>query len=131
MLSKPPAGAEYCTQEVLPMQLKLKLSILSVLALGALLTSTAAIRSFALVQQQRAVPPPAVDLQYTDYGSAAYILKESGGYVAVFSGGGQALVERTDIPVSRLRAADRVLLESGIAAADREALLELLEDFGS
>lgn len=113
------------------MQLKLKLSILSVLALGALLTSTAAIRSFALVQQQRAVPPPAVDLQYTDYGSAAYILKESGGYVAVFSGSGQALVEKTDIPVSRLRAADRALLESGIAAADRETLLELLEDFGS
>lgn len=113
------------------MQLKLKLSVLSVLTLCALLTSVAAIRSFALAQSQNIVQPPPVDLQYTDYAGAKYILKESGGYVAVFSGQGQALVETTGIPISNLRAADRALLETGIAAADRQALLELLEDLGS
>lgn len=114
------------------MQLKLKLSILSVLALCALLTSVAAIRSFALAQSQLpGVQPPAVAGQYTDYASAEYILKESRGYVAVFSARDQALVETTDIPVDRLRAADKALLQTGITAADRQALLELLEDFGS
>lgn len=114
------------------MQLKLKLSILSVLALCALLTSTAAIRSFALTRNQVPdVPPPAVAGQYTDYANAEYILKESQGYVAVFSARNQMLVETTGIPVERLRAADRALLETGITAADRQALLELLEDFGS
>ena len=51
--------------------------------------------------------------------------------MAVFSARDQALVETTDIPVDRLRAADKALLQTGITAADRQALLELLEDFGS
>jgi len=113
------------------MQLKIKLSVLSVLAVCALLTSVAAIRSFALAQTQSVTQPPAVAQQYTDYDGAEYILKESDGYVAVFSAGTQTMVEKTGIPVSGLRAADRALLETGIAAADRQALLELLEDFGS
>ncbi|MCI9469085.1 MAG: hypothetical protein HFG45_07285 [Oscillospiraceae bacterium] len=113
------------------MQLKLKLSVLSVLTLCALLTSVAAIRSFALVKNQNAVQPPPVAQQYTDYAGAEYVLKEADGYVAVFSARGQALVEKTNIPVKNLRAADRALLEAGITAADRQALLELLEDIGS
>ena len=113
------------------MQLKLKLSVLSVLTLCALLTSVAAIRSFSLVKNQNAGQPPPVAQQYTDYAGAEYVLKEADGYVAVFSARGQALVEKTNIPVKNLRAADRALLEAGITAADRQALLELLEDIGS
>lgn len=114
------------------MQLKLKLSILSVLLLGAVLSSAAAIHSFAVVRRQAsAAHPPVVAQQYTDYGNAAYILKESNGYVAVFSSNPQKVLQVTDIQVSGLRAADQALLENGIAAIDRQALLELLEDLGS
>jgi hypothetical protein len=113
------------------MQLKLKLSVLSVLTLCAILASTAAIRSFALVKRENTVQPPPVAQQYTDYERAEYVLKEADGYVAVFSGRGQSLVEKTNIPIKNLRAADRALLETGITAADRQALLELLEDIGS
>lgn len=110
---------------------KWKLGVLSVLALGAVLSSAAAVRSFALVRTQNEQAPPAVERQYTDYAAASYVLGEAGGYVAVFSGPGGPLLETTDIPVSRLRAADQALLRQGITAADRAALLELLEDFGS
>lgn len=110
---------------------KWKLGVLSVLALGAVLTSTAAARSFALVRTQAEQAPPAVEQQYTDYAGASYVLGESRGFVAVFSGTDRSLLETTDIPIDRLRAADRALLRQGIAAADRPALLELLEDFGS
>lgn len=114
------------------MQLKLKLSILSVLVLGALLSSAAAIHSFAVIHRQTpAVQPPVVAQQYTDYGNAAYILKESDGYVAVFSSNPQKVLQVTNIQVSSLRAADQALLENGITATDRQALLELLEDLGS
>lgn len=114
------------------MQLKLKLSILSVLVLGALLSCMAAVHSFALVKQQAAeVQPPPVAQKYTDLNGAAYVLKESNGYVAVFSAHPEKVLNVTDIPVSGLRAADQALLRSGITAADEQALLELLEDFGS
>ena len=93
-------------------------------------SGTAAVRSFAAAD--RAEPePPQVEERFTDYGSAAYILKESGGYVAVFSSNDSRTVLVTDIPVSSLRQADQTLLRTGIAAADREAVLALLEDLGS
>lgn len=114
------------------MQLKLKLSVLALLALGAVFSCAAAVNSFALAR--RAAPqvqPPVVAQKYTELDSAAYILKESDGYVAVFSGRPETVLEVTKIPVSSLRAGDRALLETGIAAADKQALLELLEDFGS
>lgn len=114
------------------MQLKLKLSILFVLVLGALLSCMAAVHSFALVRKQIPVAqPPVVAQKYTELEGAAYILRESDGYVAVFSAQPEKILEITNIPVSNLRAGDQALLETGIAAADKQALLELLEDFGS
>ena len=107
-----------------------KLGVLALLVIGAAASGTAAVRSFAAAD--RAEPePPQVEERFTDYGSAAYILKESGGYVAVFSSNDSRTVLVTDIPVSSLRQADQTLLRTGIAAADREAVLALLEDLGS
>ena len=76
-------------------------------------------------------PLPIVEQQYTDYPRAAYLLREQGGYVAVFTPDSPQPIEITGIPVSSLRSADRSLLSVGIAAADREDLLKLLEDFSS
>jgi hypothetical protein len=63
---------------------------------------------------------------------AAYFLRESGGYVAVFSGRrAREPVRITGIETARLRTADRLLLKKGIPADDSGELLLLLEDLGS
>ena len=63
---------------------------------------------------------------------AAYFLRDSGGYVAVFSGRrAREPVRITGIETARLRTADRLLLKKGIPADDSGELLLLLEDLGS
>ena len=63
---------------------------------------------------------------------AAYFLRDSGGYVAVFPGRrAREPMRVTGIETARLRAADRLLLKKGIPADDSGELLLLLEDLGS
>lgn len=63
---------------------------------------------------------------------AEYLLRGQNGYLAVFPNRRGAEPERvTAIALSTLRAADRAMLERGIPAADRQSLLQLLEDLGS
>ena len=63
---------------------------------------------------------------------AAYFLRESGGYVAVFSGRrSREPVRVTGIETARLRSADKLLLQKGIPAESGGELLQLLEDLGS
>lgn len=63
---------------------------------------------------------------------AEFVLRDSGGRVAVFAGSrSKEPLRVTDIETRRLRAADRLLLESGIPADDNGELLLLLEDLGS
>lgn len=112
------------------MLLKRKLTLLSMLLLAALLCSAATVQSFQIKNASK-YSFPFVEEKYTSYDTAAYILKEQDGYVAVFSSKDSKLLQRTSIPVSSLRKADRTLLESGIAADSRESLLMLLEDFNS
>lgn len=102
-----------------------------VLAAGA--AAGAAVHSFAAVSQSAPapLPPPQVAAQYRDFETAAYILKERDGYVAVFSSNSETPLQITGIPVAGLPSADRALLAEGITAADRSALLRLLEDLGS
>ena len=101
-----------------------------VLAAGA--AAGAAVHSFAAVSQSAPAPlPPQVAAQYRDFETAAYILKERDGYVAVFSSNSETPLQITGIPVAGLPSADRALLAEGITAADRSALLRLLEDLGS
>lgn len=112
------------------MLLKRKLTLLSLLILSAMLCSAATVQSFQVHNDSRK-SFPFVEEKYTSYGTAAYILKEQDGYVAVFSSNDSKLLQLTSIPVSSLRKVDRTLLESGIAADSRETLLTLLEDFNS
>lgn len=63
---------------------------------------------------------------------AAYFLRESGGYVAVFDRPrAREPLRVTDIETRLLRDADRRLLLRGIPAGDSGELLMLLEDLGS
>ena len=112
------------------MLMKRKLTLLSLLMLSALLCSAATMQSFR-TQAAARKSFPSVEEKYTSYETAAYILREESGYVAVFSSQDSRLLELTSIPVSTLRKADRTLLETGIAADSRESLLKLLEDFNS
>lgn len=59
----------------------------------------------------------------------AFTLMEYNGRVYVYSAGAPFMV--TDIDPAGLPSADRERLRIGIAADDREALLGLIEDFGS
>ncbi len=60
---------------------------------------------------------------------SAYVLRENGGYVAVYESGSPGVpIEITDIEVHELREHDQELLRAGLGAEDREALLMLLED---
>ena len=112
------------------MLLKRQLTILGLLVLGAVLCITATAQSFRHTKPA-AETLPAVENMYTSFDTAAYIVKEQGGYVAVFSSNPSQLLEVTSIPVSTLPKADRALLSQGIAAEDRKALLTLLEDLNS
>lgn len=58
-----------------------------------------------------------------------YTLLENDGKVYIYSGGRPFAV--TDIDPAHLPKEDREKLRQGIGAGDREALLRLLEDFGS
>lgn len=63
---------------------------------------------------------------------ARYVLRAQDGRVAVYPnrrGAGPESV--TAIELDTLRTADRAMLQRGIPAADRQSLLQLLEDLGS
>ncbi len=63
---------------------------------------------------------------------AEYFLRDSGGYVAVFSDRrSREPLKITPIETNRLRRTDRLLLRDGIHAGDNGELLHLLEDLGS
>lgn len=65
-------------------------------------------------------------------GAEGYVLAASDGRVAVFTAGDRRNpVAVTDIELNTLRAADRALLDAGLAVPDSDALLRLLEDLGS
>lgn len=61
--------------------------------------------------------------------SAAYVLREREGRVYVYTAGEPFML--TDINPAALPSVDRDKLRQGIAAADKEELLSLIEDFGS
>ena len=112
------------------MLLKRQLLILGLLMIGAVLSITATAMSFAAVGAAEE-NFPTVEEKYTSFQTAAYIVKEHSGYVAVFSSNPSQLLEITDISVATLPAGDRTLLRTGIAAGNRRDLLMLLEDLNS
>ena len=112
------------------MLLKRQLLILSLLMLGAGLCTVATVQSFSHTGGGEEILP-AVEEKYTSPDTAAYIVKEQDGYVAVFSSKPSRLLQITDISVNTLPAGDRSLLRSGISAGDVRELLMLLEDLNS
>ena len=112
------------------MLLKRQLLILTLLMIGAGLCMTATAMSFMGARYSEEIFP-SVEEKYTSFQTAAYIVKEHGGYVAVFSSNPSQLLEITEIPVGTLPAGDRSLLHTGIAAKNRRDLLMLLEDLNS
>ncbi len=63
---------------------------------------------------------------------AKFYLRAQEGRIAVYPNRRGAAPEKiTGIELSTLRAADRAMLLHGIPAADRQSLLQLLEDLGS
>ena len=63
---------------------------------------------------------------------AAYFLRDSGGYVAVYAKGrSREPLSVTAIETAGLRRTDRLLLSEGIPVSDSGELLLLLEDLGS
>ena len=64
--------------------------------------------------------------------AAQFFLKSCDGFVAVYTASRSRAPESvTAIEVASLRSADRAMIERGIPVADRQELLELLEDLGS
>ena len=112
------------------MVLKRQLLILALLVIGAMLSMTATAMSFMGAEAKEEIFP-AVEDKYTSFQTAAYIVKEHSGYVAVFSSNPSRLLEITDIPIGTLPAGDRTLLRTGITAESRKDLLMLLEDLNS
>lgn len=82
--------------------------------------------------QVRAELPSELTVRFAGREDAAWYLRDSGGYVAVFEGRkAREPVAVTQIETSFLRAADRQLLQEGIPVTDTTELLGLLEDLGS
>lgn len=65
-------------------------------------------------------------------GEGGFLLAGLDGYVAVYDAADRRRpVTVTDIELDTLRAADRALLDAGLAVPDSDTLLRLLEDLGS
>lgn len=113
------------------MKLRLKLALLAVLTAAAVYTGSEAVKS--LRPTTRDALPTEIYARYSSQEeSAKYFLKNCDGFVAVYAGTkGRSPETVTAIEVASLRGADRAMLERGIPVADRQELLELLEDFGS
>ena len=76
--------------------------------------------------------PEELSARFPDPIDAQYILRDSGGYVAVFEGRlSRTPLSVTGIETELLRDADRELLARGIPVPDSAELLQLLEDLGS
>ena len=109
---------------------KIKSVLLLCLMAGAAMSVNGAWHS---IHRGRAAALPAeLTVRFAGREDAAYILRDLGGYVAVYEGRkARDPAEVTAIETACLRASDRRLLKEGIPAADSRELLGLLEDLGS
>ncbi len=102
------------------------------LGLLALAAHSAASALTSVRSPWAAALPREVYSGYALEGTAPFTLRTRSGLVAVYEGENTrtpALVTQIETPL--LRRADQAMLEKGIPAPDREAMLKLLEDLGS
>jgi len=111
--------------------MKIRAALLLCLMSAAALSVCGAYRS--LNRTARPVLPEEVAARFVGREEdAAYFLRESDGYVAVYEGGrGKEPLRVTGIETALLRGTDRLLLKQGIPVTDGGELLALLEDLGS
>lgn len=113
------------------MGLKLRITLLTALAAGALLTGVGAYRTLKPVKKDHV--PEEIYAKFTAAADKAqFYIKSSGAYVAVYEKErDRSPVEVTSIELDCLRGADRAMIEEGIPVSSRRELLLLLEDLGS
>ena len=110
---------------------KIKAGLLLCLMSAAALSVSSAWQGIRRVQKPTELPSE-LTVRFAGRDDAAWYLRDSGGYVAVFPGRrAREPMRVTGIETARLRTADRLLLKKGIPADDSGELLLLLEDLGS
>lgn len=113
------------------MSLKIRIALLLALMGAALFTGAEALRSLRPVPRA-GFPEEIYSTFARSADSAAYYLRQSGAYVAVFSGKrGREPLRVTEIELQSLRRADRAMIERGLPVRGLPELLALLEDLGS
>ena len=112
------------------MKLRIRCFFLLCLTAAAVWTAQGALRSIR-GPWDAALPAELYAALTRGAGEAPYVLRAQSGRVAVCSRQRGQSAELTEIELGTLRAADRAMLQRGIPAADREAVLLLLEDLGS
>ena len=113
------------------MKLRVRAALLMCVAAGAVFSGAEAFRS---LQPEKPVQLPLELLsRLTDKAdNAAYYVRDSGNYVAVFhSRRDRQPLSVTGIELRELRDVDREMVRRGIPVEDRRELLRLLEDLGS
>ena len=113
------------------MKLRMRAALLALLGTAAVYTGLGAVKS--LHPAVRDALPTEIYARYSAREEAAqFFLKSCDGFVAVYTASRSRAPESvTAIEVASLRSADRAMIERGITVADRQELLELLEDLGS
>lgn len=113
------------------MKLRAKAALLMCLMAGALYSGAEALRSLHPAEN-RQLPKEIYERFAVRADVAEYVLKNSGGYVAVFEKArDREPLSVTNIELRCLRQADRAMIEEGIPVISRRELLLLLEDLGS
>lgn len=100
----------------LPKALRGYLGLLAAVAVFCVVAACVWFGHAALVQQSRQAP--------------RYLLKESGGYLALYSGDGQGPLAEYDIRVRMLPEQDVLALQQGVPVQDEAELQKMLEDYG-
>ncbi len=77
------------------------------------------------------VAQPAVQPRVAADPEPVYVLRATGGGVAVYLSGSDEPLISLDVPAGKLRAADAEMLSVGIEVEGEEALWRLIEDFSS
>ena len=113
------------------MKLRLRAALLMCLAAGAIFTGAEAGRTLR-PSSPRQLPLELLARLTDGSDTAAYYVRDSGDYVAVYhSRRDKQPLSVTSIELRALRDVDREMVRRGIPAADRHELLRLLEDLGS
>lgn len=115
------------------MKKRIKIALCGTLVLAAVVLSGNLARSFETANAQSlqsSQPSSRAELPRSG-ASAGYVVGAYNGSIAVYAGGQKSPQTVTDIPLDSLTDTDRRSVEAGIPVDSYEALLQLLEDFGS